>query len=217
MRFKTDLRYVPAIYLVLAGSAFAADMDAIITAPEQIMQPVEVGSGWYLRGDVSYNFASDVDGKISDNFGNSASFTFDTDDSSTFTVGFGYQFNDWFRGDVTYGYERRGFENLGEKLRIQEIMANGYVDLGTFVGLTPYLGAGIGGANLSANGDDTTELAWALMAGVSYDIASNVKLDLGYRFLGIDSGVEEEVGGLTLSLDDLYSHQIRAGVRITTW
>ncbi|MGH6761330.1 MAG: outer membrane protein [Phyllobacterium sp.] len=217
MRFKTDLRCLSAIVAVMAGPAFAADMDAIITAPEQIMQPVEIGSGWYLRGDISYNFGSDVDGKISDGLGNSASFTLDTDQSSTFSAGVGYQFNDWLRGDVTYGYERRGVEDFDEKLRIHELMANGYVDLGTFVGVTPYLGAGIGGANLSAGGDDTTVLAWALMAGVSYDVTSNVKVDLGYRFQGINSGFEDEESGLTVALDDLYSHQIRAGVRITTW
>ena len=30
-----------------------------------------------------------------------------------------------------------------------------------------------------------TNLAWALMAGLSYDITSNLKLDLGYRYINL--------------------------------
>ena len=40
----------------LAASAQAADLDEIIYAPELPMtQPVEIGSGWYLRGDLGYS------------------------------------------------------------------------------------------------------------------------------------------------------------------
>ncbi|MGL5137131.1 MAG: outer membrane protein, partial [Beijerinckiaceae bacterium] len=92
-------------------------------------------------------------------------------------------------------------------------MANGYVDLGTWNGLTPYLGVGVGVANHRVEGltdqgtannyaggaltftsvatpvnyaeKSQTNLAWALMAGVAYDVSQSLKLELGYRYLNM--------------------------------
>ena len=88
-------------------------------------------------------------------------------------------------------------------------MANGYVDLGTYVGFTPYVGAGIGysyvswgdlndtdllrrrrGAcpaalsvgSTSHGGDDGWRFTYAFMAGVAYDISRNFKIDVGYKY-----------------------------------
>ena len=81
-------------------------------------------------------------------------------------------------------------------------MANGYVDLGTWYGFTPYVGAGVGvgifdpsvsystyhpvtrATTLTRlNIDDTTKLAWAAMAGVAYSVDPNTVVDIGYRHL----------------------------------
>jgi len=90
-------------------------------------------------------------------------------------------------------------------------MANAYVDLGTFRGFTPYVGAGVGGAHVTygtllndqtctpvnvacdANdfnhaGEDGWRFAWALHAGASYDINCRVKLDGGYTFTRVEGG-----------------------------
>ena len=95
-------------------------------------------------------------------------------------------------------------------------MANGYVDLGTYVGITPYVGAGAGYSYLSwGNLNDTTycvdgavpcaavtavdstchhggqdgwRFTYALMAGFAYDLSQNFKLDVGYKFRSIDGG-----------------------------
>ena len=78
-------------------------------------------------------------------------------------------------------------------------LVNGYASPGTWYGLTPFLGVGAGfaGNKLSgstnqdypslgpagyANGSRTS-FAWALMAGVDYDISANLRLELGYRYL----------------------------------
>ena len=89
-------------------------------------------------------------------------------------------------------------------------MVNGYVDLGTWYGVTPFVGAGVGVAvqqalrrapttarNISnatapaglrppaassATGSKT-DLAWALMAGFDIAVTRNLKLELGYRYL----------------------------------
>lgn len=42
--------------LCVASQSFAADLDMISYEPgAPVQQPVEVGSGWYLRGDIGYN------------------------------------------------------------------------------------------------------------------------------------------------------------------
>jgi opacity protein-like surface antigen len=73
-----------ALALATAWPALAADYDPPILledAPSYV--PVEVGSSWYLRGDVSYNANSpvyDVDGAANLRFGGG--------------LGVGYQFKD---------------------------------------------------------------------------------------------------------------------------
>src|SRR5690606_35197789 len=85
-------------------------------APEYT--PVEVGSGWYLRGDVGYAFKRGYKRQAL----SSRDAVFDSElmglgwigpldayslnekqNSFTGSVGFGYHFNDWFRADVTIG------------------------------------------------------------------------------------------------------------------
>lgn len=95
------------IRLCLLAAAFAASFSPVLAAdydppivvddaPEY--QPVEVGSGWYLRGDVGYNFAGRYrndtydEGEVShdDNF----------QDSLTGSVAVGYHVNDYLRAEV---------------------------------------------------------------------------------------------------------------------
>ena len=94
------------------------------------------------------------------------------------------------------------------------VMANGYLDLGTYVGITPYVGGGVGYSHVSwsnlndrffcvddANlctvgpaGTDTHRgvsdwrFTYALMAGVAYDLTPDLKVDLGYKYRHIDGG-----------------------------
>src|SRR6185295_8630021 len=73
------------------------------------------------------------------------------------------------------------------------LLANAYADIGTWYGFTPYVGAGIGGAHVKwddlANtidgvttthgGAENWRFAWALMAGTSYCLTNELKLDGG--------------------------------------
>lgn len=59
--------------------------------------------------------------------------------------------------------------------------------------------------------------AWNLMAGVSYDLARNLKVDVGYRYLNAGSytGVSS-LGPYTTPVSrDVTSHEVRFGVRVT--
>ena len=122
-------------------------------------------------------------------------------------------------------------------------LLNGYLDLFNWRGFTPYVGGGIGFAHHTmadftttasatftdaATGVQTTQLAsgtarprsqtnlaWALMAGTSYDLSANAKLDLGYRYINLGSGFSAMTGlidctcgttGQPLKLSDLEAH-----------
>lgn len=84
----------------------------------------------------------------------------------------------------TFSYE--GLKSKGE-LRVQALMFNAYYDFATGTHLTPYVGAGMGGARLKYSEHEKaihqTELAWQLGFGVAYDFNSHWSADLGYRYI----------------------------------
>jgi opacity protein-like surface antigen len=128
-------------------------------------------------------------------------------------------------------------------------LVNGYWDIVNYRGFTPYVGAGVGFArhtisNLTTLSNATftdtsgvqtsaissglsssksqTNLAWALMAGTSYDLSQSAKLDLGYRYLNLGSGISAGSDlincacgtvGAPLKVSDLHAHEMRIGVR----
>ncbi|WP_152045133.1 outer membrane protein [Aureimonas psammosilenae] len=255
--------------LGLTGVAKAADIfDAPLESAPLV--PVEVGSGWYLRGDVSYDFKSDVDVKFDRSYVDTNGVDFSDHgsvggislkDNADFGIGFGYQFTDMLRGDLTAHYWESklklsgaefgdtaclsfpaGFDCSSEnsEAKTWELMANAYLDLGTFAGFTPYVGGGVGAArvkytNFSAlgncfdanlcNADASVEFdgandwrfAYALTGGISYDIAQNLKLDVGYRYVNVDGGdvAQTPLNGGTMSFKDdgFDRHTIQAGLR----
>src|SRR5258708_2933783 len=91
-----------AIVLMPLAPVYAADYDPPIyvdQAPDYV--PVEVGSGWYLRGDVGYAFSHPFEhGETSSGPLNSF-----TSDSSLFTgsIGMGYHVNDYLRVELNGG------------------------------------------------------------------------------------------------------------------
>ncbi|HOV05232.1 MAG TPA: porin family protein [Hyphomicrobiales bacterium] len=116
------------------------------------------------------------------------------------------------------------------------LLINGYVDLPVSDLVTPYLGVGVGGSFVDWNDyaevhrctagcaiteryalstDDRWRFAYAAMAGVSFDVAPNLKVDAGYRFLGIGKGdIVDAVAGVPVAeYDKLYSHELRVGLR----
>jgi len=113
-------------------------------------------------------------------------------------------------------------------------LANAYIDLGTWNCFTPFVGAGIGAAyntltnftdiNPSQAGfgtsSDSSEwhLAYALYAGVSYEVTKNFSMDLTYRYLNYGSvtGTINCNGGCnadSYKFGDLHSHDIMLGFR----
>jgi opacity protein-like surface antigen len=242
-----------AIVLVPMTPVLAADYDPPIyvdQAPDYA--PVEVGSGWYLRGDVAYLPTKSF---TNEDFAFTPA-SFDENEDPVFaSIGFGYHFNDYLRADLNLGYLPGntisvGYDDSATALEPTVAsgtlknyafsgMLNGYVDLGTYVGITPYLGAGIGivqsKRKLSAsyftdNGDNTDDfvlnddktqysLAYTLNAGVAYQVSKNVSIDLGYQYFSAPSAEYVTAASLTSYpiQKGISNHQVKLGLRYDLW
>jgi opacity protein-like surface antigen len=219
---------------VIGMTSLANAADLLPPAPPMEPAPM-IGpefNGWYLRGDVgiavqtsSVNLSVNPNpliGTPGDAFNSFYNPTMSA--SGLFDVGVGYQINNWLRTDATIEYRGgshlQGVEQVGiPSLGYQNAdfyradtssiigLINGYVDLGTWYGVTPFVGAGVGfsdnrlsgltdaggftypgnGAGFPTGGyfsdHSQTELAWALMAGLDFNVTQNLKLELGYRYL----------------------------------
>lgn len=246
--------------LLASTGAFAADFYQAEPAPFIDAPEIQVreANGWYLRGDVGYSF-NNLRGAEFYQGGSSASTTeFHTSKlKNQFMggVGVGYQIDNHFRTDLTFDYmgsaKFKGTTkgNCGTiafspctsadyaTLRAFSLMANAYVDIGTYGRFTPYVGAGIGGAhvnwgklkNTSCSDADPTKcdpdswhggkrgwrFSYALMAGATIDINCNLKADVGYRMRYINKGdmfAYANNGGPGRD-KGLYSHEARVGAR----
>jgi opacity protein-like surface antigen len=112
-------------------------------------------------------------------------------------------------------------------------MLNVYKDLGNYGGITPYVGAGIGAAYNKLDdvyftgnpalvnrihGDNDLSFAWALMAGIGYQVSDRAIIDVGYHY--IDLGSAQSGNGDSannwnphVNIDDLTAHEIKIGLR----
>nr|WP_307233541.1 outer membrane protein [Pararhizobium capsulatum] len=260
---------VLAIAPGFTSSAHAAD--DLLDAPEVTISSAEnATSGIYLRGDIGYApWSSEGDPSLRFDAPAPAGLAGVTFDDARFgkplsgSVGIGYQFNDMVRADFTTDYFKDRFEGRGESAapcagegagtscglnanadyRAIGLMANGYVDLGTLAGFTPYIGGGIGSTHLSwdsvsvsgvcidgagacaggpataddFNGENSWRFTYALMAGFSYDLSDRLKLDFGYRYSDITGGDIFRGTNLRGKDDGLSRHEFRAGLRFSLW
>lgn len=181
-RLKLSLLGAVAMAAVNAGglgTAAAADLlppPPIVEAPEVVVKK----SGWYLRGDISYDFQEVHDTHFTLN---GQTYHPDLDDAFNIGLGVGYQVTDNFRVDLTGEYvfgAHYGFQTGGnggpcggvtphptatyncastERSEVSKfkLLGNAYYDIGHFGGFTPYVGAGIGGAYVKYDDLRTTE------------------------------------------------------------
>lgn len=255
---------IPAIGAVAAMAltlpAVAADLyvpPVVEAAPPQIeYRDVNYG-GWYIRGDVGYH-QSKIDGIEYITYGPGTNdFDFGKlKGALSAGVGVGYQISSHLRTDVTADYWFRSKFNgqtTGDwgtcgvpagpcvstdtsRFSALLLLANAYAELGTYKRITPYIGAGIGGAHIKwgdlrnqippdiddrHKGAKGWRFAWALMAGASYCITSNWHADLGYRFSRIEGGrmsnyADSSLGGPGSGPHfhgRINTHEVRAGLR----
>jgi len=252
-----------AIFMGQTSAAAAGGLPPMPEYPQtykgavELPAPVVVEHAWYLRGFVGMtNQEVDDITNAAIRAGTFQIEQLDFDSAPFIGFGAGYIVNDYLRFDGTAEYrggaEFRGldtyfdptcgpgvctYKHTGVKSEWL-LLANGYWDIYTWHGFTPYVGAGVGTArvtledfwdvNLVTNGlhwaDDNSEwnFAWALYAGVGFEIAPNLLFDIGYRYVetgdGVtgpyftyDPGAPQPQGATTL--EDISSHDIMVGLR----
>ncbi|WP_083841351.1 outer membrane beta-barrel protein [Bradyrhizobium sp. STM 3843] len=254
--------------LIAAGAAslfstlaFAADMP-IAPPPVYAPPPADFG-GWYLRGEIGFSNqrTSNVHYTRESAYTPMTSFSQTTafDTAGIFGVGVGYRFNNWFRADVTgqyrgnsnfkgtdrftataFGTPYSGIDNYSASKSEWLVLANAYVDLGTWWCITPFIGAGVGGARVTiSNFTDTGinsftgvpsfasapsaskwNFAWAAHAGVAYQVNTNLVLELAYSYVdmgegrtGILTAYDGTTTGNYYKFKDITSHDLKLGVR----
>jgi len=214
----------------MSTAAFAADFPPALPAPPVLQAPAD--SGWYLRGDVGVGVQRF---EAFDHFQTNAAYVWpaswqivqkQTDDAAFIDFGAGYQVNNWLRLDVTgehraaakfkvlgsyrefcVGGTATCFDQYDGSHSAEVFMLNAYLDLGTWWCLTPFVGAGVGGAwntvssvtDVGFIADGTTgfgfasadnsswNLAWSAQAGLAYNVSSNLKLEFAFRYLNLGS------------------------------
>jgi opacity protein-like surface antigen len=237
---------------LLTSAANAADL------PEMPYQ--DFAGGWYLRGDIGFtnqrvknpqfNFIGTPPDSV-----DVVSKEFST--GGIFGLGLGYQFNNWLRVDITGEYRSssvfNSFEivNFGGTLLPEHnrliksewvVLGNIYADLGTWYSITPFIGAGVGTANVRLSGFTDTviadsggnpvnannsapvgsrwNLAWAVHAGLAYRITPLATIEFAYRYLnlgdgktGVITGFDGSPQGTSYELKNIDSHDLKFGVR----
>ena len=159
---------------LLSSVAFAADMPSIMPPPPMgyAPPPVQDFGGWYLRGDIGMtNTQAKLHTNLYDTLPANTGFQqygHGFDGGLLFGVGVGYQFNNWFRADITGEYRSKVSFNgtdffqfnpgggLGDTYhggyQSWVGLVNAYADLGTWWCLTPFVGAGVGAATIKTSG-----------------------------------------------------------------
>jgi opacity protein-like surface antigen len=238
-------------------------------AADYVPPPVPVGHAWYLRGHIgmaSQHFA----GLDHPDFDIPAFFEWldpgEFDAVPIFGIGVGVQASDHLRFDVTGEYRGKsaftaldrydaddnppdfgaglgvwGTNHYTGKKSEWLFLANGYVDLATWRGVTPYVGAGIGASynTISDFQDDNVitggqgwaptghqwNLAWAVHAGAGIQATNNLTVDIGYSFVNLGDAqtgsfqnVDPNIACLTpgcppMVFKGIYSHDVKLGVR----
>lgn len=161
-------------------------------------------------------------------------FSFETEFDIGFNVGAsaGYDFGlGRLEGEVAYRQNDIDMivNDLGEgfvvdgDLSALSLMFNGYWDFETISPVTPYLGAGIGFANVSANDlrdvdgtivdDDDLVFAYQFGAGAAFALNEAMALDLGYRFFATTDPEFTDVEGVAFE-SEYQTHNISLGLRI---
>ena len=248
---------------LICSAAVAADMP-IAPPPAYAPPPVEDFGGWYLRGDIGFSNQQVKDLR----YGRESAYSQLTslnqqtsfDAAGIYGVGVGYQFNSWFRADLVgqyrgnsnfkgtdrftgtaNGFPYSGIDNYGASKSEWLVMANGYVDLGTWWCVTPFVGAGVGAARVTMSNFTDTGVnnipfstvsyasaptaskwnrAWARHTGLAYKVNPNLTLELAYSYLNLGDGYTGSLAtydGLTsnnsFKFKDITSHDVKLGVR----
>src|SRR5579884_2778766 len=188
----------PAIFCAVTFAGGLTELRAADLGPEPAstsLLPVDLGTGWYLRGDAAY--ANDSVPPISPDLTQFLSAA--RQPSANLDLGFGYKLNNWFRADMVVDWWKPIVASGGgtpstcitqlttinnfptvtatdqctpryhSSVQRWDLLGNLYADLGTWYGFTPYIG---GGAGLSLT-HMSSAVNWYMSNGLPYQVTTD--------------------------------------------
>lgn len=266
-------RYPASIFiglaLVLGQTAGAAAADLGLPPPPPIVEAPCVGCAgpWYIRGFVggANPHVDDISSELF-KFNDFQVFHNDFKSSPFVGGGVGYEFNKWFRFDVTGEYRGDatffaqdrypggngtfsrasndidgtffpGTNEYTADIQSWVGLVNGYIDLGTYHCLTPFVGGGVGFASITVSGlkdvnvpnnsvffgqtNTETNFAWTVYGGLSYDVTPGLSIDLTYRYTDLGDASSGRVTAYdnsssykSLDIDHITSNDIMLGGKL---
>ena len=227
---------VAAQVITAMTTAMAADMpkgypnDPLPLPELPVLRSFEP-SGWYVRGDLGYGWGRIDSAQSASGFPNPTSNSLGS--APTAGLGLGIK-RGWIRTDVTADYlsdmKYRGTvaapDDVTAKMSAWSGLLNGYLDLGTWYRVSPYIGAGAGTARVGASDYQSTasppftggsnaqwNFAWAAMAGVGITVASNLIADVGYRYINLGDAKSATDASGAMTFKNIAAHEVRVGLR----
>jgi opacity protein-like surface antigen len=217
---------------------------------------VEEFGGWYIRGDIGMTnqAVAALDNALYANTTGLRIIDKNFEAGMLFGLGFGYKWNNWLRFDITGEYRGETgfhgmdiytdggprFNNYTAKKSEWLYLANIYADLGTWGGVTPFVGAGIGFARVGihsfrdagidgfgaptlayAESDYKWNIAYAFHAGLAYQVTNNFTIELAYRYVYLGDGQSGDIIAYDgtnnirnpMIFRDIDSHDLKLGIR----
>jgi opacity protein-like surface antigen len=179
---------------VVAATAFSATAAAAQDA------------NWYVQGAAGANFQSEVNGRPSAK----------GDTGWTVSGAAGREFGDGFRAEGEVLYMDADGKHAGSgDLKTIAGMLNGYYDFNRGGAWQPFVGAGVGFAQVKADGGpsdgDDTGFAYQLKAGVAHPFNDRLTGEVAYRYFGVN-GLEFGRGAGRLD-GDFTAQAVTVGLR----
>jgi opacity protein-like surface antigen len=253
MSYGKLVAFAAATALFATTAVHAADLPA---APRMVQPAYD---GWYLRGDIGM---TNQQVKTLDNVLFAATANLVIHDKNfeagmLFGLGAGYRMYNWLRFDVTGEYRGETgfhgfdtwtdttpaarFNNYTAKKSEWLVLANAYIDLGTWWRVTPFVGAGVGWSQVTihsfrdagiaegtglptlayADAASKSNFAWALHGGLAYEVTRSFTVELAYRYVNLGNGITGDINAFDgsnsvnnpMHFKTITSHDVKFGVR----
>ena len=184
--------------------------------------------GWYIGAGAGVNFLQDNDAKIG-----ATTNRIEADPGLLLDGSVGFGFENQFRPEFEIAYRRNTVDKVSGagagtptgNFDSVAFMGNLFYDFQTQSGVTPYLGAGIGGVFIGANNagrvfggnlfnNQPFEFAYQGIAGLSYELSERWDLTADYRYFAtVDPEYKTAVGGFKTNEAEYRNHTFLLGLR----
>jgi len=236
--FRSSLTLAAAIAaLTLPAGAYADDNSSNGSTSDKSLtiSPQANSNGWYLSGSTGLSFLQEQNN-------HAGSLNFDTSGANPgfdVTGAVGKELGNGFRAEGEIGYRQiemghgtvyapggTGIASgpAGGDAHALSFMGNGYYDFQTGTRFVPYVGAGIGFADVTMSGvsingvpatnDSDLAFAYQGMAGVGYQLTDNGTIYTGYRYFAVDDPTFDDTTGEKFH-SELATHNLEVGYRLT--